>query len=361
MKIGILTFHYGSNYGGVLQCYALQCVLSKYGHRVEVINYKPNDRIKQFFIVCRSCFKRGVFDGFRSFVLYLKYSSECRNIFSAFSEKYLNLTKQMSDTYSLSLLEFDAVVVGSDQVWNRSQHKSPVYFLNWVNGRKCKKYSYAACCGLNVIEDAYRKKIAEELIEFDRISVRSAETAGFVKELIGKSPTIVCDPTMLYDFNEFKFPRADKYILVYILGEDVSGGNITVIDAIRSKYSGLDVYALLIGDRCANLCKWADKIFYNVSPDEWVSLFYNSSFIYTDSFHGSVFAMKFQKPFIAYYNDSITGKRFKDLASTYDMANIITDAKETIQLLESEDEVRYFYNEVVGDNVTDSLQFIKLL
>lgn len=358
MKIGILTFHYGSNYGGVLQCYALQQVLFNLGHEVQVINYIPSYRIKQFLIVCRSCFKQRGLTGIKSLFLYLKYSISCRKVFNCFTSKYLNLTKEINDIRSLRQLDFDVIIVGSDQVWNQSQHKSPIYFLYWTEGMKCKKYSYAACCGQNKIDDYYRETLVKELNDFDGISVRSFETACFVKNLIGETPIVVCDPTMLYDFSEFKTQRKNKLIIAYILGNDINGGNNVVIEKIRAKYSKYKIYALIIGDHFINPCDWADKVLYNVSPSEWVDLIYNSAFVYTDSFHGSIFAMKFGKPLIAYYTSPVSGKRFEDLGKSYNMRNIITHADQVDRILISNDEMNYNYLERVKSNIELSMKFL---
>lgn len=358
MKIGILTFHYGSNYGGVLQCYALQQILAKCGHEVQVINYVPQQPIKDFLIVCRSCCSRGVRKGIKSFINYLRHSKKCKRTFRDFTDTYLNKSKLIRDLKTLNSLNYDAVVVGSDQVWNSSQHSSPIYFLDWVRPN-CKRISYAACCGRNVVKDQYRDTLISELSKFDLITVRSSETFDFVTQLIGMKPQVVCDPTMLYPFDEFKSSIVEKYILAYILGGEINGGNYKVVKKIKKKHPDLKVLAIQLGDRCASDCKWADTVLYDVSPCEWVNLIYNSSFVFTDSFHGSVFAMKFRKPLLAYYTSPVTGTRFKDLGNTYSMQNIITDSKEADSILNLNKELAYMYDAIIDKNVLDSLNIIK--
>jgi hypothetical protein len=289
---------------------------------------------------------------------YLKYSRNCKRNFLNFSNQYLHKTPIIREVKELRTLDYDAIVVGSDQVWNCSQHASQVYFLDWVR-KGCKRISYAACCGRNVIKDGCREKLCSELNKFDKLSVRSAETFKFIYQLIGKKPYVVCDPTMLYPFDEFKSYIEGNYLIVYVLGKDIVGGNAYVIKKIKEKYPNIKVYAIQIGDRCTSYCEWADKELFNISPIEWIRLIYNSSFVFTDSFHGSVFAMKFGKPLVAYYNSPVTGQRFKDLEQTFYMKNVITDANQIDAILSSNSEHDYMYKDIIESHIQESLDFIK--
>lgn len=343
MKIGILTFHYGSNYGGVLQTYASLQILRFMGHEAYTINYRPKDKLKQFIIVIRGCLSRkALYPCF----FYLSHFKKCRSVFLEFCDQYLNQTNVCHTEADLQKLCLDAIYVGSDQVWNVSQQKYSTYFLGWLTDRKIKKISYAACCGRNMINLKYRKKIASELRSFDAISVRSEETQKFVFELLGKNVPIVADPTMLYDFKEFCHEMSEDFILTYLLGDDINGGNMQAIEMIRKKYSEMPVYSIVLSDRIPKLCNWADKQLVDISPNEWVNLIFNCKILYTDSYHGCVFAMKFNKPFIAYYNDDITGRRLIDLSSQVHSKNIVSDinAVEAVLVKDEEKDYRYIEN-----------------
>ena len=336
MKIGILTFHYGSNYGGVLQCYALQQVLKNMGHDVVVINYHPNDSFKKYAFVIINLLKKRDKLSWKALWHFVTHHRYSRRVFRTFQESYLQLSEESSNINDFIDLDIDTIVVGSDQVWNYSQQKRIEYFLGWLKNPVVIKISYAACCGHNRINNQYRTQLIEQLNDFKAISVRSPETQDFINELIGVKPPVVADPTMLYDFKEFVDQKDEKYILTYILTEDIKGGNSHAIDRIKSKYPDMPVYSIVISDRQPRLCLWADKQLFDVSPNEWVNLIYNCSFLYTDSFHGAVFALKFGKPFIAYYSNEGSGKRLIDLKRQFDLKNIATNIDEVKGVLLSD-------------------------
>ena len=359
MKLGVLTFHYGSNYGGVLQCYALQQVLKGMGHDVYVINYVPHDGLKKFLFVLLYFIRRRNVESLKALWHYVFYHKKSRAVFRDFRTHYLSMTKEEKDIEKFSDIELDAIFVGSDQVWNHSQQKWKAYFLGWVNNKNIKKNSYAACCGLNSIDERYRNEVINQLSLFTAISVRSEETQLFIKELLNKTVQVVADPTILYDFNEFLAPSNQHYILTYILTEDIKGGNEKAIEIIRKNYPRLPVYSIIISDRQPRLCKWADKKLYDVRPDEWVNLIYNCSFLYTDSFHGSVFAMKFGKPFVAYYGSEVAGRRFMDLKKMYHLQNVITEAIEVADVFRRNVCTSDTFRSISHENIKESLSFIE--
>ena len=158
MKIGILTFHFGNNYGGILQCYALQQVLTSRGHEVEVINYRATplplylrvynkiktiSSYKTYLKLFREHFLTNGLPGKQK-------EEEVRAIlakFDAFRAKYLHITSPVNahTIGNWCNKKYDAVVVGSDQVWTSLYEKEYVYFLNWQPEFPGKKISYAAC------------------------------------------------------------------------------------------------------------------------------------------------------------------------------------------------------------------------
>lgn len=359
MKIGILTFHYGSNYGGVLQAYASQMILKQLGHDAQIINYRPKDSIKQFVIILLECVKKRNYKGLKEFAFYIKHLIGSKKVFKRFCNEYLNQTKRCSREQDLQELQYDYLYVGSDQVWNISQQKYNTYFLGWCKDASVKKISYAACCGRNRIDVDMKDKLIQQLSDFDSISVRSVETQLFIKELLGKSVPVVADPTFLYDFSEFVTPIKDKYILTYILGPDIKGSNKRAIDIIKLYYPNIPVYSIIIGDHTPRLCSWTDKQLIDISPSDWVNLFANSEFVYTDSFHGSVFALKFNKPFIAYYTGDIAGRRFVDLANIFNLKNIVTDVSQIESILKTGLEFERDYSLLIDDVKDRSFSYIK--
>lgn len=324
MKVGILTFHYGSNYGGILQCYALQQVIKGLGHEVQVINYFPHQNHKKFARVVLTAFKRFSYPSLRALWYNIRYQRQSRRVFREFRNKYLNLTIESNHIENFRDYDFDTIIVGSDQVWVYPQVNN-VYFLGWVNNPHIKKIAYAVCSGYGRVNESYRVQMAEQLSQFKAVSVRSQTTKDFVRKVTGVDAPILADPTVLYDFNEFLIPNREKYILTYILTDDIDGGNGNAVNNIRKKYPGMPVYSIIISDRYPRLAPWADRQLMDVSPSDWVNLVYNCSFLYTDSYHGALFAMKFGKPFLAYYSSENCGCRLNDMKVTYHLNNIVSN------------------------------------
>lgn len=335
MKVGILTFHYGSNYGGVLQCYALQQVLKEMGHEVSIINYIPHRNYKKFAHVVQTTFKKFSTSSIKALWHNIRYQWHSRKVFRDFRENNLILTVESNDIDYYKTLDYDAIIVGSDQVWVYPQVNN-VYFLGWENNPHTKKITYAACSGYGKINEEYREEIKKQLKQFDALSVRSQTTKAFVKNITGLDVPIVVDPTVLYDFKDFLSPRNDKYILTYILTDDIDGGNSKAIALVKKKYPDLPVYSIIISDRYPRISSWSDRNFLDVSPNDWVNLIYNCSFLYTDSYHGALFAIKFGKPFIAYYSSENGGRRLTDLQSELYLHNVAHDLDDVALILENE-------------------------
>ncbi len=358
MRIGILTFHYGSNYGGVLQCFALQELLKNKGHDVCVINYIPKDSFKRNAQVVLYLLKKHNASIFRLAAHYILHHQKSRKVFRVFREKYLNLSEEHSDINQFKDLSLDVIIVGSDQIWNFTQQRSTVYFLGWLNNHKIRKVSYSACCGSNHINEKYRSELISQLNQFNALSVRTTETKEFIWNLLKREVPIVLDPTMLYDFKEFLKPNSEKYILAYILNDEIIGGNDKAINLIKNKYNDMPVYSLIISDRIPRLCNWADKQLYDLSPDQWVNMIYNCSFMITDSYHGTLFSMKYQKPFISYSSNKNKGKRLKDIKDTFHFKNIVSSVKEVDDVLKNNEEIVSMESKLLEEYKSRSLEFI---
>ena len=179
--------------------------------------------------------------------------------------------------------------------------------------------------------------------------------------MINREPIIVCDPTLLHDFSEFTnnfIPTKERYILTYILGSDIEGGNENAILEIKKKTGIKNVYTIVLSENAPKFIHWATKVLYEVDPIEWLRLFYNSSFIYTDSFHGVMFAIKFQKQFITYYTEQNRASRFIDLQERFGLKNIVTSIIELQDSFTNGYE-KMPYIENIKNNIEDSKLFLK--
>lgn len=292
------------------------------------------------------------YEAFYKVWLKIRYGYCCRKNFDDFRKKYLKCTDFVSEKQLPFIAnKYDVIICGSDQIWNPSQHIHRIYFLNWDPGYVGRRIAYAPCCTKNIVLDENRIILQKALLSYDFISVRNIETQHFVRDLISEEVPIVPDPTILIDFKPFireSIPFNYPYVLTYILGKDIDGTNSNAIQKIREAYSGCRIIAVVIASSNPVDCSWADTILYDVSPVEWLNLIYHATLIFTDSFHGVLFSMKFKVPFIAYYTDELRKSRFIDLKERYGIhRNIVTSVNELKQFLYLHSyDPKYFENQL---------------
>lgn len=360
-KIGILTFHYSNNYGGVLQATALQKVIEKMGYEAEIINfiptsYSPINKIRYIGIlkrIVKNKFRKPeILFTIKKTSIVKKYSESIANKFDCFRAQEMNLSRQVNESSLLSVLkEYKVVVVGSDQIWNPSQRTRPEYFLNYADRLNVNRISYAA--------DSTTKELAGEVLEilkpalerFDYISVRNEHSFDFVKTITGKEPDIVADPTILYDFKDEATQTERDYILAYVIGRAITGTHRKALEKIKEKYGDLPVYSIKVPDMKAESSDYADKVMYELGPTEWIGMFKNATFIYTDSYHGVLFSLKYHKPFLAYYTEALRATRFLDMGKRYGIEKYIVqnvdeiDPKGSVDGLPDFDKISILLNE----------------
>lgn len=336
MRIGILTLKYKNNFGGILQAIALQNVLQSKGNDVELINYqstKKESLLHNFlFRVTNLLMSKNIIavikDKMKENHKYTGYDSEVfimKN--QEFMDKYLHKSNPVNE-FSISdyCKKFDCIIVGSDQVWSVTNSSCLTYFFDWSFAGK--KIAYAACSVNSNPAVLNRNKIRRLLRQFDAISVRDETTANFVAKMIKKKPFIAVDPTLLYDFSSFILPIKPKkdYILMYILGDEISGGNSCALEKVKLHYGEtFDVISIVIPSVSLAGKKGADIIIDDCTPDQWINLIYHAKFVYTDSFHGCIFSLKFNKPFIGYYQYAKRSTRLLDIQKRYGLSNIVSN------------------------------------
>ncbi len=347
MKIGIITIIDGDNYGNLLQNYALQRVLSGLGHTAETIDRRLRKSLNSHL---------GMVLFFIKFVYHLIFK-RCNDIprlsrrdkFNEFKKKYIKYSdfrvgnNCFPDRYEK---EYDCFIFGSDQIWN-------VYFkiitddIDIYFGRfstKNKKIAYAASFGLNCIPDRYSSYVKRSLSDFYAIGVREFEGQEILKN-ININADVVPDPTLLLtdqDWREVEkrplFLKDEKYVLTYFLGE-----------YNKSRYDDIDKFATKKGLRVFNLnnsimnCKTKDdRELFSCSPDEFIWLIDNCDYLFTDSFHCTVFALVFCKRFQVFYR--------KAFESGNEMESRI---KSLLKLFEEEE--RYVKNQVCSEIIEKPL------
>lgn len=348
MRIGILTFHRGNNYGGILQCYALQQVLKSLGHSVEIINYYPHvntsilKRVYAKYATANSL--GGLFASLRDFMcgrkaLHYDKALNATSVskFDKFRSKYLNISKELDSSTigEYANANYDLIITGSDQVWTSLFDEPLAYMIDWIPLFEGKRMSYAACSAHKIIRGSQKERIHNCLSIFNLITVRDRTTQSLVKNVLGQAPQIVPDPSLLYPYDEFKTEEErEPYILTYILGGEIEGGHEVALQKIKSQVGNLPVYSIVIPCNSHDIVKYADKVFEVLSPEQWVDMFYHAKYVYTDSFHAIMFSLKFYKPFAAYYCDKIRSSRLLDLKE-YGIDCIYKKAKDIDDVLKT--------------------------
>lgn len=322
MRIGILTITPTVGFGGLLQAYALQQTLNTLtGSEVEIINYKPKISIRQhlsYFI--SSVIKKVCKQEFVKYTINSEYSYRIQNLrsFHKYCLKYSPIVHPGISFSRLANSRYDVIVVGSDQVW-RPKYVLSIkdFFLENVSS-KIKKISYAASLGVDDWEfNIQDTQDCSRLINsFDYVSVREKEAKVLIEKNLNYNKNIYwdLDPTLLANssiYNELLIPssRHKPHIFSYILDKSNDKSNI---QNLISNYLNKDVFDFNTGGEDSS-----QSLNNRVAPpiEEWVSGIYNSDFVITDSFHGCVFSIIFNKPFVAYVNKERGANRFISLLS----------------------------------------------
>lgn len=313
MKIGILTFHYAYNFGAVWQCYGLQQTLNRLGYNeVEILNVVPHKWHWFLMGIPLKISFQNIGKGLQKFM----HWRECKEQFDIFRSKYI----KCSPPFSMSEIgcftqKYDVIIVGSDQVWAPSQRKDFLYFLNWNPTFRGKRIAYAPCCATDIIDEKYVTVLQKALDNFDYLSARNICTQKFVYNLINKKVPLVPDPTILANYKSFikKANNEKPYILNFVLGQDILGGNSKAIQILQTLHPECKVISVVVPKSNPIIPILGDEVRYDVSPVEWLNLIAHAKLVYTDSFHCTIFSMKFHTPFVAYYSDPIKKSRFEDL------------------------------------------------
>lgn len=352
VKVGILTFHRAINYGAILQTYALGRALEKVGARVEVIDYRAPFNEKRFM-------RKPMRELFRPRTMYsvLFRNSYMRFDRSRFEHFYTNLrfSKPCSTRTELEEVSqmYDKIVCGSDQIWNLACTEGDnSYFLPFVADQR-KKNAYAASFGYEALPDKFESACRDYLESFSSISVREKSGVKIVDRLIHRQPAYVVDPTLLLQQSEwleladFNLIPSKPYVLLYLMSEDKE---LICFAKRLAKNKGCKL--LYIHDRLFSL-KGATNL-RRVTPEQWLGLIARAAYICTNSFHGTVFSINFNKQFfVKYIPRSIANTRLECVLTEYGLANRLTNSWD-------QSECDFFYaSKKLGENRQVSMQYIK--
>lgn len=281
MKIGIMTFHWATNHGAVIQAYALQKFLEESIEEAEVkiIDYYPSRYEKGYKSVFRSLNPSAIKKNYK------EYRKD--KLIKPFREK-MPMTNHFADTEELKSYanDFDIVICGSDQIWNEfftlhgEGKVTTAYYLSFCP--KSKKIAYAASFGFDSMNDEIQKIITPLLIEFNAISVRE-NSAKEILSKIGIQSEKVCDPTFLLNKEHYvslsNFRVKDNFIAKYILRKQTSKNNNLIESIIDVMHCNkiIDIEMMTV--------------------ENWLGAIKEAHYCITNSFHCTVFSIIFHTPF----------------------------------------------------------------
>lgn len=334
MKVGIISMQRVVNYGSFLQAYSLKNIIEKLGNEVEFIDYKVEPPIVEKYISneysnCKeTAAKTSLLKKAARFLWENKNakSRKLRRYYRAkmyltkrYNEEFLpmlGVTKQ----YRYNLCE-DAIVIGSDEVFNCLQANKDVGYSKELFGYDANSkilISYAASFGTTTYEGLEKYGIAGEvadmLSEFDYISVRDKNSLSVVEKLIGDTPDYHVDPVLINDYDGL-IPQSvalKNYMIVYAYGSRISDEEAMYINRFAGENN---LKVITLGE--TNRFEWDHLI---VNPFEVLAYFKNASYVVTDTFHGTVFSIKYSKQFATIIRDS-NRQKLSDLLERFNLTN----------------------------------------
>lgn len=329
MKIGILTLPLHTNYGGILQVYALQTVLERMGHEVCLIEKKRKPAQLPLRKAPLAYGKRIVMN-LMGHPLPIFYEQKInrekpivqRNI-DGFICKYIK-RRIINDFPEIKETDFDVIIVGSDQIWRPKyskyfKDKIERAYLDFSNEWNIKRIAYAASFGTDKWEYTPKqtRRCGELLKHFDAVSVREASAVDLCYAHFGVEAQHVLDPTLLLAkedyiqlFENANTPKSKGTLLNYILDETPE--KTALINKIAKEKNLVPFRVNAKKD--INL-----PVRERIAPsiEQWLRGFYDAEFVVTDSFHACVFSILFNKPFLSMGNADRGMSRFTSLLSTF--------------------------------------------
>lgn len=316
MKVGILTLPLKGNYGGVLQAYALLTFLKNKGIDAYLVDRqwdtRANTDIKYHL---------------QKFIFHNIIRGKVKSFCDTWINPKTSPVSSQEEMLRINDQNFDAFIVGSDQVW-RLEHISGVkdnFFLDFVKDKNVKKISYAASFGKDSVDGSkeYLNKISDLLKDFDAISVREDSGIKICKEFFDVTAVQVLDPVLLLSKEDYlkiiSSTKTKSQILTnYVL--DKAPEKLEIIDRVANNLS-LKINSINYKKDPGQLLKGGFKLdFYNYiypSLKNWLAGFRDADFIVTDSFHGMLFSVIFNKQFL------IIGNEKRGLARFYSFLRLI--------------------------------------
>ena len=314
MKVGILTFHNAHNFGAVLQAYALKTCVKQMGHEVCIVNYR-NPKIQSVYpkylpprftkkTLYPKNWKQFIYDTLRGIYGQKEWSKRWKSFEAFIDNQLLDGQKQLVGMADIGNLELDACLLGSDQIWSSflTGTLDPVYFGKFK--QKEKIISYAASLANGSIPVEEESAFLELTKNIDVLSVREEKLANNLKRITGREVTTTIDPTLLLEAKDYEqmFPAKpvrevpkEPYIFAYFVVEEQA-----VSDCAKAlaKVCNLPLYEL----HCYHMPECSEQNQYaDLGPGEFLEHIKHAEYVVTNSFHGTVFSILYQRKFFSVY------------------------------------------------------------
>ncbi len=305
MNVGVTTIHNHLNYGAVLQVYALTNTIRRLGHACQVIDndFEPGHG---------RTYTRSRHPGEQIKNLYLAWHRRAGHRFCDRFNEFLqqhvpktDRTYRSFDELATHPPQFDAFITGSDQVWNPGllgRQLGPLYHLEFADPKKARLVSYAPSFGVDQLPEHAIGHIRSCLLRYHALSVREKRGQEIIREISGRKAAHVVDPTLLLSPEDYAPVTAPprtvgEYMLVYPMEV---GANFSFYHLVKlvKKMLGIPVVVVLPLNFHHRWMLLADRLVLDAGPKEFLGLISNATFVCTNSFHGTVFSILFQKNFL---------------------------------------------------------------
>lgn len=278
MNVGISTLHQVINHGAFLQAYALQRSIERLGHSATVIHYRDAALLrKEYRLFLPVTAPQQAWRNWKKIRLFKRALRDMHH--TKFSFTFLNIAQG-----------FDAIVYGSDEIWNYKNVHVGLDMAYFGGGTTSKRIAYAPSFNTVPADDAMPTEVVEALNAFSSIGVRDPHSAKLVERATGKIPEVVLDPTLIYDFTKDipNIALPDDMLVVYAHPID----KVTQQE-IQAYAKAHNLRTVAIGYHQA----WADESIVAIGPWEWLAYMKAAKKIFTNTFHGALFSIHFHVPF----------------------------------------------------------------
>ena len=338
-KLGLCVRYDCNNFGSMLQILATQKAIEKCGWKYEIIRYDKKTLgfiIKNFTRVFNPYFMRGKMMGITKNLSLKKYpeiedgNNKRLALFKEYREKYIGPYSTVCkgfDKLVQNTSNYDAVMVGSDQLWTPAGLMTKFYNLLFVPDN-IRKISLATSFGVTEIPKNQVELTKQYLDRIDFLSVREVSGKKLIEEMTGREAVVAVDPTLLFDGEEwlgiFDYVEQceEPYIFAYFLGD-----NNTYRDAVErfAKKKNLRIIT------CPHMDEFVERDMFfgddqrfDVSPVDFLNLIRGAKYIVTDSFHGSVFSLLNHKSFLTVnrYSDSLRKSKNTRIDSLFSLLGV---------------------------------------